>query len=356
MSRNNDDYNACDDDYYRNGSNDNRNDSYDDGYDDQENGYDDSRDDYRDYDYRDDYHDDYRDSEPAHRPQRGQRDIDWADDLVTRADGRIRDNSGRGASSRRRNRYDSGYDGYDGNDAYPEATRRRQAPRRPEKPSRQGRSNEYDSDNMTAQRKDSFRRRHPVLMNVIYILASTIVLFWLLLCFLDFWTFHGEERVVPDVKGQTFDTAAGNIDISGLTAVISDSVFDSYSSPGTVVEQTPIAGARIKKGGNVYLTIVAFSPKLVTVPDFYNASVRQARSMFEGLGIKEIREVPVVSEYAGLVLGARFNGVALQPGARIPVSAVVTIEVGTGYDPTEETGADIDSLAIDNVIDELNIE
>ena len=106
----------------------------------------------------------------------------------------------------------------------------------------------------------------------------------------------------------------------------------------------------------MYLTVVAFSPKLITVPDFYNVSARQARSMFEGIGIKEIREVPVTSEYAGLVLGAKFNGVALQPGARIPISAVVTIEVGTGYGESFETGADIDSMAIDNAIDELNIE
>ena len=104
----------------------------------------------------------------------------------------------------------------------------------------------------------------------------------------------------------------------------------------------------------MYLTIVAFSPELVTVPDFYNVSVRQARSMFEGLGIKEIREVPVISEFSGLVLGAKFNGVSLQPGARIPVSAIVTLEVGSGYE--EEYGAEVDTLAIDETIEELNIE
>ena len=76
--------------------------------------------------------------------------------------------------------------------------------------------------------------------------------------------------------------------------------------------------------------------------------------MFQGLGIKEVREVPVVSEYDGLVLGAKFNGVSLQPGARIPVSAVVTLEVGTGIE--EEPGAEVDTMAIDDVIEELNIE
>ena len=73
-------------------------------------------------------------------------------------------------------------------------------------------------------------------------------------------------------------------------------------------------------------------------------------------GIKDIREVPVVSDYKGLVLGAMFNGVTLQPGARIPLSAVVTLQVGSGFDDTLDTGADVDTLAIDNAIDELNIE
>lgn len=253
---------------------------------------------------------------------RGQRDRDWSDDFDERSGGR-----GRYASGRRGSRMPDS-DGYDG----------------------------YGDDDMEPSPKRSFVKRHPVLMNFIYICLAGCIGVWLLLLFLDFWTFHGEERVVPDVKGQVYASAAGNVDLAGLRAVLSDSVFDAYARPGTVVEQTPVPGAKVKKGGSVYLTIVAFSPKLITVPDFYNASVRQARSMFEGLGIKEVREVPVVSEYGGLVLGAKFNGVTLQPGARIPVSAVVTLEVGTGIEEEDNFGADVDTIAIDEVVEELNIE
>lgn len=286
----------------------------------------------------------------------GRRDRDWADDLATRADGRISadyDDYHRGnpSSGRREER--------DGRPEYSEPReRRRPAPRR-----RQAEpvydDDEYypsPSDRKDMERPTGFVRRHPVLMNFIYAIAAAGALLWILMWFLDFWTFHGQERVVPDVKGQTYASAAGNVDLSGLRAVITDSVFDSYSRPGTVVEQVPVAGAKIKKGGTVYLTIVAFTPKLVTVPEFYNVSVRQARSMFEGLGITDIREIPVVSEYEGLVLGAKFNGVALQPGARIPVSAVVTLEVGSGYTLDENLGADVDTLAIETAIDELSIE
>lgn len=311
-------------------------------------------DDFDDYDRRDDY--DYWHNDPY--------------DYDERYDGEYDDD------------YDAGYGDYTDydNSGYSQPTR--PAPRqgttaqRPaEPPSRQHRAaqrpakrrqqpdyEEYDAPSprpynaSTMEKASNFRRRHPVLMNFIYIILASTLLIWMMLWFLDFWTFHGQERVVPDVKGQAYASAEGNVDLAGLRAVISDSVFDNYSRPGTVVEQTPIAGARIKKGGTVYLTTVAFSPKLITVPDFYNVSVRQARSMFEGAGIKEIREVSVISEYRGLVLGAKFNGVALQPGARIPISAIVTLEVGSGLEEAVETGIVTDTLAIDETIDELNIE
>ncbi len=264
--------------------------------------------------------------------RRGQCDRDWADDFDERDGGR----------SRRSYMYGDGR--YDEEDYVNAASRGRS--------SRHGRGGDEDYE---MKPKKSFRKRHPVLMNFIYICIASCVTIWLLLLFLDFWTFHGEERVVPDVKGQTYISASGNVDLAGLRPVLSDSIFDAYTKPGTVVEQMPVPGAKIKKGGSVYMTIVAFSPKLITVPDFYNASVRQARSMFECLVIQEVHEVPVVSEYDGLVLGAKFNGASLQPGARIPVSAVITLEVGTGIEE-EETGMYVDTVAIDDAIEELDIE
>lgn len=223
-------------------------------------------------------------------------------------------------------------------------------------------SSRYNSDDEdTPQRLPSpasFRRRHPVVMNLVYILLVAVALGYGCMWFLDYWTFHGEERAVPDVKGQLFATAQANVDANQLNAVIADSVFDSYTRPGTVVEQIPIPGAKIKKGGNVYLTIVAFSPKLVTVPEFYNVSVRQARSMFESLGIAGIREEEVPSEYEGLVLGARFNGAELRPGARIPMSAIVTLQVGAIPQPVPEDSLTYEELdqEIDRVLEGLNIE
>lgn len=185
------------------------------------------------------------------------------------------------------------------------------------------------------------------------ILAAYIAL-W----FLDYWTFHGQERAVPDVKGQSYEMAAANIDRAGLRASVTDSIYDSYLRPGSVVEQSPHPNSMIKRGGSVYLTIVAYSPKMVTIPDFYDVSERQARSMLEGLGVTHINVTHVPSQYSGLVLGAKFNGVSLRPGAKVPISAVITLEVGEGMEDTSDFGYDsvVDTVAIDETIDALNID
>lgn len=187
------------------------------------------------------------------------------------------------------------------------------------------------------QRVREFRHRHPVLMNIIYMIITAFILVWLLLLFLDSWTRHGDEATVPSLKGQSMELARMNLVNEGFTCEIMDSVFDVSQKPGTVVEQSPHAGARVKPGRSVYLTIVAFTPKMVSVPDFMNVSRRQGRSMFEGLGI-EVNTVTVPSAYKDLVLGAKMNGTPLRPGQRIPVTSKVTLEVGGGTEsPDEET-------------------
>ncbi len=73
-------------------------------------------------------------------------------------------------------------------------------------------------------------------------------------------------------------------------------------------------------------------------------SLRQARSTLEGLGFEKIRELYVPSEYKDLVLGVRFNGIELDPGARVPASASLTIVVGEGI--TEESSDTIVDMAV----------
>ncbi len=179
-----------------------------------------------------------------------------------------------------------------------------------------------------------FYRRHPFLSNLLIVAASGLILLWLVLLFLDFWTMHGATAVVPQVKQKSYAEAESILSANKLGIEISDSIYDRSLPPGTVVESWPKAGAIVKEGRQVYVTI--------TVPLTGNVSSRQAMSYLRGIGITDIRVVETPSEYVDLVLGARYGDTPLTVGSVIPVTSTVTLTVGCGVVETP------DSLAVDS--------
>ena len=186
-----------------------------------------------------------------------------------------------------------------------------------------------------------FVKRHPILFNFVLIVVTACILVWVALIYIDNWTEHGKYKEVPDVKGLSYDAAVEKIALAGLGCELSDSLYDSSSKPGTVLEQSPKKNSKVKSNRTIYLTVNAFAPKLITVPKLTDVSLRQAEAALVGLGIKNVKVEYVPSEYKDLVLKAKFNGVELRYGSRIPVSATVTLEVGEG----SSIDVDTDSLA-----------
>lgn len=196
---------------------------------------------------------------------------------------------------------------------------------------------------------------HPVIANLICIILVGVVLVWGVLIFLDYWTHHGENSTVPQIKGLSYQAAKQLLADADLTVEISDSIYDRMSAPGTVLESWPKAEAVVKRGRQVYVTITAFSPKMLTISmPVIGVSSRQAVSYLEALGITSIRLVSVPSEFPDLVENAYSDGTILTVGATLPVTASVTLEVGT----VPEVSEDADSLdeAIDVEISTLDFE
>lgn len=169
-----------------------------------------------------------------------------------------------------------------------------------------------------------------ILMHIGLMVLVGLAVAWLAMLWLDKWTRHGDTIVVPSVKTYSFERATQALKEDGLLAILSDSVYDNRTAPGTVIEQNPKAGTVVKEGREIYLTINAFSPKMVTLPSLTDISVRQAKSILEGLEIKKVIEKRVPSDFKDLVLAVRYNGSRLSPGARVPVSATIELEVGEG--------------------------
>ncbi len=192
-----------------------------------------------------------------------------------------------------------------------------------------------------------------ILLHIGLMFLVAIVIGWLAMMWLDVWTRHDDTIVVPTVKSLTYDDATRRLSEEGLVAVLSDSVYDKSTRPGTVIDQNPKVGTVVKEGREIYLTINAFSPKMVTIPTLTDISVRQAKSILEGLEIKNIVEKRIPSEFKDLVLGVYYKGHRLSPGARVPVNATVELEVGQGVN---DTIVDDDSIGeASDSIEHLNL-
>jgi beta-lactam-binding protein with PASTA domain len=197
-----------------------------------------------------------------------------------------------------------------------------------------------------------FYRKHLIISHIVLIALVGTFLVMFVMFFLDIWTEHGRTAVVPDVKNMPYESAIGILDDAGLDIEISDSIYDDKTAPGTVVDSWPRANSTVKPGRVVYVTINAFSPKMVTVrAPITGVSSRQSITYLEALGIKNIRIIKRPSEYDDLVEGAMSNGKPIHVGSTIPVTSAIVLEVGTIV--KESVGED-EVVGEDGTVEEIN--
>lgn len=190
-----------------------------------------------------------------------------------------------------------------------------------------------------------------IAINLLLMAGMAVALVWLGTLWLDTWTSHGEYATVPEVKGMPYDMALQTLESQGFEVELSDSVYDNSSRPGTVIDQNPKVGTKVKEGRLIYLTVNAFSTRSVTIPGLTDTSLRQAQSILSGLGIKNITVEEVPSEFKNLVIAVKRDGRRLSAGARVPVTAHIVIEVGAGLPENEDTDSVIapDTLTMEHL-------
>jgi beta-lactam-binding protein with PASTA domain len=163
-------------------------------------------------------------------------------------------------------------------------------------------------------------------------LAAVIVvgLLMALLIWLNFYTRHGQSRPVPQFVGLTMDQTIRQAKKSKVRYQIIDSVYTSEVPRGCIAEQNPKAGFKVKKWRNIMLTINAFNPEMVAMPNLVNLPKRQALALIEsaGLEIGTPRYIPDIS--FDVVLKQLFNGREIQEGDSIQKGSVIDLVLGKG--------------------------
>lgn len=152
----------------------------------------------------------------------------------------------------------------------------------------------------------------------------------ILLIWLNFYTRHGQARPVPDFYGLTLEETAKLAKKNKLKYHIIDSVYTNIVPRGCIAEQNPRPGFKVKKWRNVALTINAFHPEMVAMPNLIDLPKRQAILVIEGSGLEMglLKYKPDLS--VDVVIEQQLNGKKIVAGDSIQKGSVIDLVLGKG--------------------------
>ncbi len=168
------------------------------------------------------------------------------------------------------------------------------------------------------------------LINIGIAFVMLVILFFLLMKFLDIYTRHGKELTVPDFYGMKMyqiDSAGYN---QQFDFFITDSLYDENQTKGTIVIQDPLPGAMVKRGRNIYVSIVATLPEMVIMPDLKDLTLRQAINILESSKLKAGKLIYAPSFAKNAILEQMCKGDTLCPGDTLVKGTIVDLVVGSG--------------------------
>jgi len=158
--------------------------------------------------------------------------------------------------------------------------------------------------------------------------GSVLIFLWACFFFLDFFTKHNEHMEVPDFKGIYVNDLDKFVAGKDLEFEVVDSVYHDKLPKGTVIDQEPRAGATVKVGRKIYLTVNAKVNKKVPVPNLIDLSLRQARSLLESYGLKVGRLTYV--EGLPPVMKQSFQGQPIAPNTLVDKGSAIDLVLGMG--------------------------
>ena len=137
---------------------------------------------------------------------------------------------------------------------------------------------------------------------------------------LGIFTHHGKVITVPDMVGLSVREADRLADSTGVRIDVVDSIYVRGMAKGSVYKQNPAAGADVKKGRRIMLTINATVPKKVTM--------RQAKAELSSRGLNLGKLIYVDDIATNNVLKQQQNGRDVRPGSSVESGSEIDLVVG----------------------------
>lgn len=199
--------------------------------------------------------------------------------------------------------------------------------------------------------KISTSSKSDLLIHIGIIAALLLTLFLgFFLVYLPFSTNHGETITVPELSTMSLDEVGNLLEDRDLRYEVSDCTFVAGAEPLTVQAQYPKAGAKVKEGRKIYLTIVKRVAPSVPMPKLTDLTFRSAELSLKSVGLVLGEKIYKPDLAKNAVLRQFYNGKEISPGAPVPKGAKIDLEIGDGLGNTSFSVPDVVGMPIDEAI------
>ena len=176
-----------------------------------------------------------------------------------------------------------------------------------------------------------FLKEKKFYLNLLIILGLCVVLIWLTFRMLDRYTRHDKVYTMPDFVGQDYREVKREY-AKDFHFILIDSVYPKGQQPGSIYQQDPLPGSKIKKGRNVYAIIVAVMPEKTVMPNLKGISLREAIGRLESSGL-EVDHLDYVNySYKNNVVEQYYQGQPVAEGTELVKGSKIVLSVGIGDD------------------------
>lgn len=165
------------------------------------------------------------------------------------------------------------------------------------------------------------------------ILGLAVILLFVVIKGLDFYTQKGEYILVPQLHNMDGDSLVANSDPHFLQYVLIDSLYDAKGVPGGVSRQHPLAGAKVKKGRKIYLTVVTKGHEFIPMPNLVDLSIRRAIDVIN-LSRLKVNQLIFIDNFArNAVLSQLIRQDTVPPDSMVLIGTPINLLVGNGHNP-----------------------
>lgn len=175
-----------------------------------------------------------------------------------------------------------------------------------------------------------FITHRPLWVNLLAGIIIAVIIFFIFVFSLNWFTHHDQSKTVPQVMGKSFEEAEETLKKAGFEVEIQDSIYIDTTKPLQVLKQIPEADEVVKVNRTVYLTINRAVPPFIEMPNIVGYSYRSAEMALRSSNLRP-GDTTFKPDFAkNAVLEQLYKGSVIKPGTKIQMGSTIDMVLGDG--------------------------